>query len=92
MALTMTCSMSPLGVMKKWLNPTHWTFLNDVISLPVNGHILYPVVHSADAYFIFSVHLGGPSEGNLLPGDEIIMINHEPVSSAPRERVIDLVR
>lgn len=35
---------------------------------------------------------GGPSEGKLLPGDEIIMINDEPVSSAPRERVIDLVR
>lgn len=38
------------------------------------------------------VHAGGPSEGKLLPGDEIIMINDEPVSSAPRERVIDLVR
>lgn len=35
---------------------------------------------------------GGPSEGKLLPSDEIIMINDEPVSSAPRERVIDLVR
>ncbi|XP_046695661.1 FERM and PDZ domain-containing protein 4 isoform X3 [Silurus meridionalis] len=34
----------------------------------------------------------GPSEGKLVPGDEIIMINDEPVSSAPRERVIDLVR
>uniref|UniRef100_A0A3Q3G7G5 FERM and PDZ domain containing 4 n=1 Tax=Labrus bergylta TaxID=56723 RepID=A0A3Q3G7G5_9LABR len=33
----------------------------------------------------------GPSEGKLIPGDEIIMINDEPVSSAPRERVIDLV-
>lgn len=35
---------------------------------------------------------GGPSEGKLVPGDEIIMINDEPVSSAPREKVIDLVR
>lgn len=35
---------------------------------------------------------GGPSEGKLVPGDQIIMINEEPVSSAPRERVIDLVR
>lgn len=35
---------------------------------------------------------GGPSEGKLIPGDEIIMINEEPVTSAPRERVIDLVR
>lgn len=38
------------------------------------------------------LRVGGPSEGKLLPGDEIIMINDEPVSSAPRERVIDLVR
>ncbi|XP_068036170.1 FERM and PDZ domain-containing protein 4 isoform X5 [Anomalospiza imberbis] len=35
---------------------------------------------------------GGPSEGKLIPGDQIIMINDEPVSTAPRERVIDLVR
>jgi PDZ domain-containing secreted protein len=35
---------------------------------------------------------GGPSEAKLNPGDEIIMINDEAVSSAPRERVIDLVR
>lgn len=47
--------------------------------------------------FATSLHLlcvlaGGPSEGKLIPGDEIIMINEEPVSSAPRERVIDLVR
>lgn len=35
---------------------------------------------------------GGPSEGKLIPGDQIVMINDEPVSAAPRERVIDLVR
>lgn len=35
---------------------------------------------------------GGPSEGKLIPGDEIVMINDEAVSAAPRERVIDLVR
>ncbi|KAJ8253195.1 hypothetical protein GJAV_G00210150 [Gymnothorax javanicus] len=39
-----------------------------------------------------SVTPGGPSEGKLIPGDQIIMINDEEVSSAPRERVIDLVR
>lgn len=44
---------------------------------------------SSKGSFVFA---GGPSEGKLLPGDEIIMINDEPVSSAPRERVIDLVR
>lgn len=41
---------------------------------------------------VWCVLAGGPSEGKLIPGDEIIMINDEPVSSAPRERVIDLVR
>jgi hypothetical protein len=35
---------------------------------------------------------GGPSEGKLIPGDQIVMINDEHVSAAPRERVIDLVR
>lgn len=35
---------------------------------------------------------GGPSEGKLIPGDQIVMINDESVSAAPRERVIDLVR
>ena len=43
-------------------------------------------------YHLALVLAGGPSEGKLIPGDEIIMINDEPVSSAPRERVIDLVR
>jgi PDZ domain-containing secreted protein len=38
------------------------------------------------------VFAGGPSEGKLIPGDEIIMINDEAVTSVPRERVIDLVR
>ncbi|XP_072914276.1 FERM and PDZ domain-containing protein 3 isoform X2 [Hemitrygon akajei] len=35
---------------------------------------------------------GGPSEGRLIPGDQILAINDEYVSTAPRERVIDLVR
>lgn len=34
----------------------------------------------------------GPSFGKLLPGDQILAINEETVSDAPRERVIDLVR
>lgn len=34
----------------------------------------------------------GPSIGKLLPGDQILAINDEVVSEAPRERVIDLVR
>uniref|UniRef100_A0AAV2MJ23 FAK1-like FERM domain-containing protein n=1 Tax=Knipowitschia caucasica TaxID=637954 RepID=A0AAV2MJ23_KNICA len=33
----------------------------------------------------------GPSFGKLLPGDQILAINEETVSEAPRERVIDLV-
>nr|XP_054594942.1 FERM and PDZ domain-containing protein 3 isoform X4 [Nothobranchius furzeri] len=39
-----------------------------------------------------SVSADGPSFGNLLPGDQILAINEETVSDAPRERVIDLVR
>ncbi|MEE6470181.1 hypothetical protein FKM82_008881 [Ascaphus truei] len=50
------------------------------------------VAGSEKPVVVRSVTSGGPSEGNLVPGDQIIMINDEPVSSAPRERVIDLVR
>ncbi|MED6283877.1 FERM and PDZ domain-containing protein 4, partial [Characodon lateralis] len=50
------------------------------------------VAGSEKPVVVRSVTPGGPSEGKLLAGDEIIMINDEPVSSAPRERVIDLVR
>nr|XP_043908148.1 FERM and PDZ domain-containing protein 4 isoform X2 [Solea senegalensis] len=50
------------------------------------------VAGSEKPVVVRSVTPGGPSEGKLIPGDEIIMINEEPVSSAPRERVIDLVR
>ncbi|XP_056145804.1 FERM and PDZ domain-containing protein 4 [Lampris incognitus] len=50
------------------------------------------VAGSEKPVVVRSVTPGGPSEGRLIPGDEIIMINDEPVSSAPRERVIDLVR
>ncbi|XP_028315634.1 FERM and PDZ domain-containing protein 3 isoform X5 [Gouania willdenowi] len=39
-----------------------------------------------------SVSVDGPSFGKLLPGDQILAINEETVSDAPRERVIDLVR
>ncbi|GBN34395.1 FERM and PDZ domain-containing protein 4, partial [Araneus ventricosus] len=35
---------------------------------------------------------GGPSEGKLLPGDQILEINGEDVLKSPRERVIELVR
>uniref|UniRef100_A0A668AF28 FERM and PDZ domain containing 4 n=1 Tax=Myripristis murdjan TaxID=586833 RepID=A0A668AF28_9TELE len=50
------------------------------------------VAGSEKPVVVRSVTPGGPSESKLIPGDEIIMINDEPVSSAPRERVIDLVR
>ncbi|KAL1131227.1 hypothetical protein AAG570_010845, partial [Ranatra chinensis] len=35
---------------------------------------------------------GGPSDGKLLPGDHILEVNSEDVSSAPRDHVIQLVR
>lgn len=38
-----------------------------------------------------SVSADGPSFGKLLPGDQILTINEETVSDAPRERVIDLM-
>ncbi|KAG8451911.1 hypothetical protein GDO86_003921 [Hymenochirus boettgeri] len=50
------------------------------------------VAGSEKPVVVRSVTPGGPSEGKLFPGDQIIMINDEPVSNAPRERVIDLVR
>nr|XP_023991256.1 FERM and PDZ domain-containing protein 4-like [Salvelinus alpinus] len=50
------------------------------------------VAGSEKPVVVRSVTPGGPSEGRLTPGDEIIMINDELVSSAPREMVIDLVR
>ncbi|XP_056294213.1 FERM and PDZ domain-containing protein 4 isoform X4 [Pseudoliparis swirei] len=50
------------------------------------------VAGSEKPVVVRSVTPGGPSEGRLIPGDEIMMINDEPVSSAPREKVIDLVR
>lgn len=50
------------------------------------------VAGSEKPVVVRSVTPGGPSESKLIPGDEIIMINDEPVSSAPREKVIDLVR
>uniref|UniRef100_A0AAR2LL02 FERM and PDZ domain containing 4 n=1 Tax=Pygocentrus nattereri TaxID=42514 RepID=A0AAR2LL02_PYGNA len=50
------------------------------------------VAGSEKPVVVRSVTPGGPSEGKLIPGDEIIMINDEAVASAPRERVIDLVR
>ena len=35
---------------------------------------------------------GGPSEGRLLPEDQIMAVNGECVRNSPRERVIELVR
>nr|XP_033801270.1 FERM and PDZ domain-containing protein 3 isoform X2 [Geotrypetes seraphini] len=39
-----------------------------------------------------SITAGGPSEDKLLAGDQILAINEDDVSDAPRERVIELVR
>ena len=36
--------------------------------------------------------LGGPSDQQLLPGDQIHKIDSEDVRDAPRSRVIELVR
>lgn len=57
--------------------------------IKINAKAVHSLYHLS---LVWCVLAGGPSEGKLIPGDEIIMINDEPVSSAPRERVIDLVR
>ncbi|XP_026540107.1 FERM and PDZ domain-containing protein 3 [Notechis scutatus] len=50
------------------------------------------VAGSEKPVVVRSVTSGGPSEDKLLAGDQILGINHEDVSDAPRERVIELVR
>ncbi|TSK17845.1 FERM and PDZ domain-containing protein 4 [Bagarius yarrelli] len=50
------------------------------------------VAGSEKPVVVRSVTPGGPSDGKLIPGDELIMINEEEVAAVPRERVIDLVR
>lgn len=68
-----------------FLPPDKWPVCRPALALSIQP--------SCDViYSCLMCVVGGPSEGKLLPGDEIIMINDEPVSSAPRERVIDLVR
>ncbi|XP_072286055.1 FERM and PDZ domain-containing protein 3 [Pyxicephalus adspersus] len=50
------------------------------------------VAGSAEPVVVRSVVAGGPSENKLLSGDQILAINNEDVSGAPRERFIELVR
>ncbi|XP_051790378.1 FERM and PDZ domain-containing protein 3 isoform X3 [Erpetoichthys calabaricus] len=50
------------------------------------------VAGSEKPVIVRSVSQGGPSDGKLLPGDQILAINEEAVSDVSRERVIDLVR
>ncbi|KAM5146722.1 FERM and PDZ domain-containing protein 3 [Mantella aurantiaca] len=50
------------------------------------------VAGSARPVVVRSVIAGGPSENKLLSGDQILAINNEDVSGAPRERFIELVR
>ncbi|XP_058845222.1 FERM and PDZ domain-containing protein 3-like isoform X2 [Acipenser ruthenus] len=50
------------------------------------------VAGSERPVIVRAISPGGPSEGKLLPGDQILAINEESVSNVSRERVIDLVR
>ncbi|XP_048370637.1 FERM and PDZ domain-containing protein 3 isoform X2 [Sphaerodactylus townsendi] len=50
------------------------------------------VAGSERPVIVRSVTPGGPSEDKLLAGDQILAINDEDVSEAPRERFIELVR
>ncbi|KAM8800285.1 FERM and PDZ domain-containing protein 3 [Eudromia elegans] len=61
----------------------------------IQRHPLYGfgfVAGSERPVVVRSVTAGGPSEEKLLPGDQIVAINAEDVSEAPRERFIELVR
>ncbi|KAI1234709.1 FERM and PDZ domain-containing protein 3, partial [Lamprotornis superbus] len=61
----------------------------------VQRHPLYGfgfVAGSERPVVVRSVAAGGPSEDKLLPGDQILAINDEDMSEAPRERFIELVR
>ncbi|KAM6151123.1 FERM and PDZ domain-containing protein 3 isoform 2-T2 [Rhynchocyon petersi] len=50
------------------------------------------VAGSEKPVVVRSVRPGGPSEDKLLAGDQIVAINEEDVSEAPRERFIELIR
>ncbi|KAJ7396672.1 hypothetical protein BTVI_142732 [Pitangus sulphuratus] len=56
------------------------------------SRFVLPKTENSEERPVNDIQTCGPSEGKLIPGDQIIMINDEPVSTAPRERVIDLVR
>jgi hypothetical protein len=47
-----------------------------------------------EVWILYNAHsrADGPSDGSLLPGDQIFEINGEDVQTVPRERVIELVR
>lgn len=66
-----------------------WATRQETKKIKRNGVTVHSLYYLT---LVWCVLTGGPSEGKLIPGDEIIMINDEQVSSAPRERVIDLVR
>ncbi|KAF6090420.1 FERM and PDZ domain containing 3 [Phyllostomus discolor] len=50
------------------------------------------VADSERPVVVRSVRPGGPAEDKLLTGDQIVAINEEDVSEAPRERFIELIR
>ncbi|XP_045044428.1 FERM and PDZ domain-containing protein 3 isoform X1 [Desmodus rotundus] len=50
------------------------------------------VADSERPVVVRSVRPGGPAEDKLLAGDQIVAINEEDVSEAPRERFIELIR
>lgn len=70
-------------------------------SLPIKRHIIldrHPemgfgfVAGSEKPVVVRFVKEGGPSEGKLQSEDQILEINGEDVSKAPRDRVIELVK
>ncbi|XP_062440558.1 FERM and PDZ domain-containing protein 3 [Rhea pennata] len=69
--------------------------LDALRQVTIQRHPLYGfgfVAGSEKPVVVRSVTAGGPSEEKLLAGDQILAIDDEDVSEAPRERFIELVR
>lgn len=64
--------------------------LLQALMAPAQASALLAVVPSPHTSLLSSA--GGPSEDKLLAGDQILAINEEDVSEAPRERFIELIR
>ena len=61
------------------------------MSNPFDTLMRFPSYNTLLTYYLSCIS-GGPSEGKLQSEDQILEINGEDVSKAPRDRVIELVK